>query len=641
MRYHEVPMQESRRTSDAHHEPDWEAKLPPARTGGLWIARLVLLVFGMFWLTGVWTAGAGLVDPAWNGATRALFWQAVDGTVTSRSKTDPEDQDPAVIIEYRYSVAGMTHTGRRRIDVPAVPEDVWIDRKPGPVEGENVEVWYNPSKPQRSTLDPQDPIYPLAWLTFMGPFLAIGLAMVTAAVLGTIGLELVEKQARSGRGAVARGLLTGFAAYGVASAIGTVAIIATPFVLNWPGTWRAALCVPAAILLLSAAVGAWDVRRRRHNLAERIEFQRSGAVPDIAQQSRPDALPRVPWALIVVWVVWTGMVAMFLAGGLWPIVAGLRAATSYQPVEATVVSADIEADETADEYRMRITYRYEVDGQTYQADRLGFGDPWTRRLRRLREEIQRYQPGTRIRAWYDPDRPARAVLQPRVPPSAWFLLLLLQPFLAVALGLGVIIWLALAHRRQVARFLGEQASEVMAIPGWGRVRQTPGQVSITAGPPRILIAMGSAGAYLGVCFVGLFILAAAPDASAPLWIVAGLFAAAILAAVLAGRLVARRQKMRVVTLELHNRRLVVQADHAPAAQIGFGRIRAWRFVQPTLADDEEIAPARIELLTENGDAVEVCRMPAGTAPVVAQRACRMLGDWTGRPVQGGSGEPTG
>ena len=113
----------------------------------------------------------------------------------------------------------------------------------------------------------------------------------------------------------------------------------------------------------------------------------------------------------------------FTLGGfylLWVVAADLRdyrAATSWPNVAADVISASIEdlpgAADGADGFGVVLRYRYQVNGQTYESDRLRRegGERFT--TREAAEEVLRgYLPGDgrTVTARYDPADPGTAVL---------------------------------------------------------------------------------------------------------------------------------------------------------------------------------------------------------------------------------------
>ena len=65
--------------------------------------------------------------------------------------------------------------------------------------------------------------------------------------------------------------------------------------------------------------------------------------------------------------------------------------------------------------KVRIRYTYEVDGRTHTGRRAAL---WTDSvpIRVVRQARDEWRPGTRVRVYYHPDQPERAVLDPHVSP---------------------------------------------------------------------------------------------------------------------------------------------------------------------------------------------------------------------------------
>lgn len=65
----------------------------------------------------------------------------------------------------------------------------------------------------------------------------------------------------------------------------------------------------------------------------------------------------------------------------------------------------------------RIEYEYQVEGQTYQSDKVRLGT-WSLSVREATEVMKAYAPGSMVTVYYDPLQPARAIL--KLPDeSAW------------------------------------------------------------------------------------------------------------------------------------------------------------------------------------------------------------------------------
>ncbi len=637
-------MNRNTESSPAPHdrpEPDFQAKLPPAHSGGLWIARLVLLIFGMFWLAGVGSFAGELLKDTWRGARRALVWQQTPGSLTQVEEIQDSNDSNVLEVRYSYRVEDTSYESSHTFKPTGASES------PAPESlepGRELQVWYDPRRPVESTLDPAEPVYPLAFLIFMLPFLLIGLAMVAGGIFGTLGLEVLEKRARTGPLREARAMLTGAAAFGILSAVGTFAVIALGRFLDWPSSWLAGLTVFAAVPVLSIGIGLLDGWRRNRLARAEAMLRDQDGVADVSRELLTPAknLPPVGWPLIGFWAFWTAIVAIFIVHALAGILVGYRGTREYLPVEAEVISAEVrKAPQQPGSYVPHIVYRYQVGGQTYTSDRFQVSDGPTTSQAQARRVLERFPPGKKVQAWYDSKSPTQAVLRRRSSYSAWYLLLFLQPFLAVSLGGAAAIWLSLRHRGAVARFLRQSPSEVLAIPGWGSVRQMPGQLEVVARPAGVLVGIALGGAYLGICFLGAFLLAFILGNTPPGPWVAGVFVSALAAGILTARLVSGRLKCRKLTLQLDSRRLVLEGEDGQSRSLDLANIRAFRCGKDEDTDSSDLLHhAQIQAVLTDGTRVLIARMPGDDRLLTARRACDLLGQWTGKPVQKAPEEST-
>ncbi len=98
----------------------------------------------------------------------------------------------------------------------------------------------------------------------------------------------------------------------------------------------------------------------------------------------------------------------------WPSVNG-RVVEAY-------VAEDVQVDSEGDQNRVfapRVVYEYEVNGQTYQNNRLRLGiESFIGSRRKVEQELARFPVGSAVKVYYNPDNPAEAVLQPGVSSKA-------------------------------------------------------------------------------------------------------------------------------------------------------------------------------------------------------------------------------
>jgi hypothetical protein len=112
---------------------------------------------------------------------------------------------------------------------------------------------------------------------------------------------------------------------------------------------------------------------------------------------------------------------------------------SWPTVEGTVIVSEtrhVPARESADRrssYQPEVAVEYEVDGQTLICDRLTFTTISFDRAMLVRELLRPYPVGKKVSVSYDPDDPARSVLDPRLRFTAFLL-----PAVGAMLTIGTI-----------------------------------------------------------------------------------------------------------------------------------------------------------------------------------------------------------
>lgn len=97
----------------------------------------------------------------------------------------------------------------------------------------------------------------------------------------------------------------------------------------------------------------------------------------------------------------------------WPSVTG-------QVVVATVeMKVDSDADGTSTTYSPQVVYTYSVLGQQYTSDQVVIGAKRQYASRARAEAKLAYQPGQQVTVYYNPDKPAQAVLEVGATRGAW------------------------------------------------------------------------------------------------------------------------------------------------------------------------------------------------------------------------------
>jgi hypothetical protein len=84
-------------------------------------------------------------------------------------------------------------------------------------------------------------------------------------------------------------------------------------------------------------------------------------------------------------------------------------------------------------YRPVVVYEYEVDGQRFRGDRIAQSPGMNRGVPDFAEAtVRRYTGGSRVDVRYNPKRPSESVLEPRVPGSWIFALVIAVALLILA-----------------------------------------------------------------------------------------------------------------------------------------------------------------------------------------------------------------
>jgi len=109
----------------------------------------------------------------------------------------------------------------------------------------------------------------------------------------------------------------------------------------------------------------------------------------------------------------------------------------WPETSCTIISNGVESTgEEQEPYRPAVRYRYQVDGRDFEGTRIARGDLATSSFDRARDSAARYAAGSVATCRVDPDHPALAVLERRVP---WIALVVFFPLIFVAIG-GFGLW---------------------------------------------------------------------------------------------------------------------------------------------------------------------------------------------------------
>jgi len=214
--------------------------------------------------------------------------------------------------------------------------------------------------------------------------------------------------------------------------------------------------------------------------------------------------------LIFFAVFWWIILSVFIGFVVHAVARSADARRRYAETTGRVVSTAIHESpgdsDSGPTYKPVIGYAYQVGRIAYTNDRYDFfsvssGRGWAESV------MREYPAGKEVAVYYDPDKPYEAVLHRDLPAMTYFLILFLQPFLVVGLGLVgyLIAWPSRKRRLKAFVELPDGATPAF-VPLWGRVAAEFGGLTVrpAVGPSPILLAF--AGGYGLTCFLGIFIV---------------------------------------------------------------------------------------------------------------------------------------
>ena len=104
--------------------------------------------------------------------------------------------------------------------------------------------------------------------------------------------------------------------------------------------------------------------------------------------------------------------AFFWAQSRWNM-ARARASRRWPTVPGVVQADEVEQRQNSLVvfYKLALRYRYEVDGISYEGDRVQFGPVRVTAKELIEALAKRYPPGAQVNVYYDPNDPSTAVLE--------------------------------------------------------------------------------------------------------------------------------------------------------------------------------------------------------------------------------------
>jgi hypothetical protein len=584
------------------------------RAGALVTGLFVTAFASVFFIVGIWSTTAGV--------RRVLAYKPVQAEITKVTGKEPSAFQAS--ITYAYVVDGKTYTGKDTANEDDDEERFNLYR--GKELGQRITVYYDPGDPGESSPSLDVQCWLLGFSTFSLPFLVLGL---NSLVRGLTGREVIRSKRPNAQSDPVPGGVWFWAFVGICVAC-TVAQVVGGSLLPWPLNF----IFSAAVLSAAVPLLTWwlvlFVRRR-----QREKRRRDRALP----AGSPLPGRGLFAGLLVGATFWCGITSIFVVHVARSIWRHTDAQRRFLTTEGEVLASRIRQHtdgEGGTTYRPIIRYRYTVNGRQHTSKRYDFADFGTGNRGHVAGIVDAHPPGKRVTVYYDPDDPAQAVLHVELPGLQYFLLVFLQPFVVIGLGLLGSVITAAGHRRGVREFLAAEAHVPWAIPTWGVLRQSPGGVAICRRlRGRVILLIAGVG-YAATCVVSLAVLGllvGRPETTTPggVGTVTAIAAGVGLLAALAFLATRGRQGAKLhIDTSLRKLTLSSRRRHH---ELSFDEIDSWTLRK---IDDPRTAERRKVLLlavkTVDGGDVPIHVFTANAwAPQVAERAGRELAQLTGRP----------
>ena len=448
-------------------------------------ALLVCGVAGLFFVFALYGLGRDI--------HRMATWRPVEAEVTAYRPPDPgadvRGHEPQGRIDYRYTWRGSrleNHYPREPSkDFPRLPFRVTAQpHKPG----DTIRAWVDPSRPGRSTLELRIEPYAVLMLVFVMPF---GL-LAGSLLLRCLGRRGVfRRQELEGGGSIA--VEPWFLTYIIASALLSFAAAMTIHYVSW----KTGLAVAMALLVGVCPALAWITHRvmsakpRGPLLAKRPKVRRKMLAIGLAS---------------VFWWSFTGLMASGLVS---TVVRHRIAQQTFLQTQGQVLRShvrEVHSDNAGHgvNYQTFVEYRYTVDGETYTSHRIDFGDGGALSYRHAVRQIRPYPRGGTVTVFYDPDDPASAVLEMRLPTFYYIASIGMIPFVGVGFVLIGATFRSPSQQRHADNLARPQPEMPARIPTWGLLREEHGVLEVTPTPNPwpafamvLIAASGAAAVVLG------------------------------------------------------------------------------------------------------------------------------------------------
>jgi len=185
----------------------------------------------------------------------------------------------------------------------------------------------------------------------------------------------------------------------------------------------------------------------------------------------------------VILVLWCGGTGVGVYSTARTIVLHLDAQSRFVPVEATVERTEIVPTRRSTR-KVKVTFSYQAGGSQRTAVGPTFDDSGSGFTE---HDPARFPAGLKTTAWVDPRKPDRAILDRRIPQDTWWSVIVLQPFIAVSVGMIFVMVRAPAEGRREREFLQKSPAYPWRVPEWG-VLEERGSVLTIHRLPKIVRA---------------------------------------------------------------------------------------------------------------------------------------------------------
>lgn len=343
-------------------------------------------------------------------------------------------------------------------------------------------------------------------------------------------------------------------------------------------------------------------------------------------------------------VFWCSITGVFVGFVVHSFLGSAKAAR-YVPVDGKVLASRVVTGSDSDggtTYRYSIRYAYTVSGKPYEGDRYAFGMSSSSGGRHRAGALAAHYPvGSAITVLVDPLNPDEAVIDRNVDPTMYFLLLFLQPFILIGLGL-IVACIAFPFQRAAARRFAEREPALpWAIPGWGTVQRDFNGYVLKPRPTVLSVLVGGVAGYGITCFLAIFVVGIAFGGFGQprLGAVAGAFivaiAVGITAAVFSVRSTGRKAQLTInTTTESIDVVSPLRSTRVPLVDVGAWVLKSILNPRNVKQEGASMFVPLLAVRTMRGEVHPIHVFGADDrAPAVASKVAEAFAAWTGKPLE--------